>query len=94
MEQTRVRNLVGDSIRRLRNARGWTQAQLAAKCEVFGALLSRGTLAKVEARIRGTTDMELFVLSKVLHVPIESLFPKDSAEQVRKATSFARKDET
>ncbi len=88
-----MRNLVGDSIRRLRDQHGWTQAQLAAKCEVFGALLSRGTLAKIEARIRGVTDMELFVLSKILHVPIESLFPKDSAEQVRKATGHARKEE-
>jgi len=68
----------------MRDQRGWTQAQLAAKCEVHGVMLSRGTLAKIEARIRGASDVELYVLAKVFCVSLEALFPSNAREEIRK----------
>lgn len=83
MEQTSPRNAVGATIRRLRNERGWTQEVLAAKCEVAGCVLSRGTLAKIEAQIRSATDIEIFAVALVLGVGIPALYPKGFAQQLR-----------
>lgn len=82
MEQRK--NAVGAEIRRLRDAKGWTQEVLAARCAVAGYDLSRGTLAKIEAQIRGISDVEMFVVAKVLAVTIADLFPKDFTVRLRR----------
>lgn len=69
-------NIVGPQIRKLRTERGLTQAMLAAKCEVKGWSISRGTLSKVEAQLRCVTDEELLILAKALKVSIQDLYPK------------------
>src|ERR1043165_2581618 len=74
MEHSR-QNFVGSTIRKLRSARDLTQEMLSARCGVAGYEISRGTLAKIEAEIRGITDVELFVVARVLGVKIEELFP-------------------
>ena len=68
-------NVVGPTVRRLRYNQKLTQDLLAARCAVAGCDISRGTLAKIEAQIRGVSDVELFVLASVLRVQIEDLFP-------------------
>jgi transcriptional regulator with XRE-family HTH domain len=89
MEQILPRNAVGETVRRIRYKQGWTQEALAAKCEVAGCSISRGTLAKIEAQIRSATDVELFAIAGALKVPIAMLFPKDFARQL-KASGWAR----
>jgi len=89
MEQALPRNVVGVTIRQLRYKRGWTQEALAAKCEVSGCAISRGTLAKIEAQIRSTTDVEVFAIAAALQVPIPTLYPKDFARQLR-ASGWSR----
>jgi len=74
MEQGR-HNVVGTTIRKLRDGKRLSQEMLSARCAVAGYEISRGTLAKIEAGIRRTTDIELFVLARVLGVKIEDLFP-------------------
>lgn len=68
-------NVVGLLVRRLRRERGYTQEQLAAQCQVRGLNLSRGTLAKIEARVRFIKACELFIIAKVLNVPMEYFYP-------------------
>ena len=82
MEQRR-KNVVGEEIRKLRDAKGWTQELLAARCAIGGYEISRGTLAKVEARIRGISDIELFVIAKALGTTIPELFPKAFPARLR-----------
>lgn len=89
MEQPLPRNAIGETVRQLRYQRGWTQADLAAKCEVAGCSISRGTLAKIEAQIRTATDVELFALAVAFRVPIAELYPKDFARVLR-ASGWAR----
>lgn len=89
MEQTSPRNAIGAAVRRIRNQRGWTQEVLAAKCEVAGCAISRGTLAKIEAQIRTATDIETFILALVLNVGIDALYPKGFPGQLRR-TGWAR----
>ena len=91
MEQ-RSKNAVGVQIRKLRDAKGWTQEVLAARCAVAGYEISRGTLAKIEAQIRGISDVEMFVIAKVLAVTIPDLFPKDFAARLKQGV-YARTSE-
>jgi transcriptional regulator with XRE-family HTH domain len=68
-------NVIGPQVRRLRDSLGWTQETLAAKCNLQGWDLSRGTLAKIEAQVRCVTDAELYVLAAALQVQLVALFP-------------------
>lgn len=84
MEQSRIRrNAVGPTIRRLRVKSGLTQRLLVARCGVAGFEIPRGTLAKIEAQVRGVSDVELFVLALALGVPVQMLFPKEFRAQLR-----------
>lgn len=67
-------NVVGRNVRKLRENRGWTQEQLAAKCNLIAWEVSRSSLAKIEARVRRVTDEEVELLAKALEVEIEALF--------------------
>ncbi len=68
-------NVVGRLVRELRRKCGCTQKQLAARCQVRGLNLSRGTLAKIEARVRFIKACELYIIAKVLNVPMEDFYP-------------------
>lgn len=67
-------NLVGPRVRRLREAQKMTQEELTARCNVVGLNISRGTLAKIESRVRRVTDEEAALLAKALKVPVEALY--------------------
>ncbi len=69
-------NAVGAQIRKLRGDRDMTQERLVARCQLLGCNITRGTLAKVEAQIRGCSAEELFAIAKVLGVRMEELFPR------------------
>jgi transcriptional regulator with XRE-family HTH domain len=68
-------NVVGGAVRRLRNERNWTQEVLSARCSVRGVEITRGTLAKIEAGIRGVSDAELYILARALKLEMGALFP-------------------
>jgi len=72
-----VQNVVGDQVRQIRSRNGWSQADLAAKCNLAKWDVSRGTLSKIEAKLRRVTDAEVFLLAKVLQVEIAALYPPD-----------------
>ena len=83
MEQRPKRNAVGAEIRKLRNARSMTQEMLVARCNLAGCNITRGTLGKVEAQIRGISDVELFAISRALKVNMEDLFPRGFAAMLK-----------
>ncbi|WP_159820620.1 helix-turn-helix domain-containing protein [Colwellia sp. 20A7] len=67
-------NIIGFNIRKIRERKEWTQDLLAAKCNLLQWNISRGTLAKIEAKVRRVTDIEVKILAQVLNVTIEELF--------------------
>lgn len=69
-------NISGPQIRVLRNQRGWSQATLAARCQVAGWDVTRDTIANIEAQRRWVGDRELMLLSSVLGVEVADLLPK------------------
>ncbi len=84
MEQRKRFNAVGGIVRKLRNNAGLTQEALTAKCNVAGCDISRGTLAKIEARVRCITDIELYTIAKILKVRMEDLFPTGFASRSKR----------
>ena len=71
-------NRVGPKINELRQAKNWTQEQLAAKCNLIGFNLSQGTLAKIESKTRKVSDFEVELLAKVLQLDVSILFNQAS----------------
>ena len=70
-----AQNIIGPQVRKLRNERGMSQDQLAAKLQLLGLEMSRAGVSKIEARLRCVSDAELPVIAKALGVEIPSLFP-------------------
>ena len=85
MEQSKARNIIGSKIREVREQMGLTQDQIAAKCQILGFDLTRGTLAKIESRIRAVSDHEIPYLARALDCSIDSLFPRKLQPLIRKA---------
>lgn len=67
-------NIVGENVKLIREEKGWTQDQLAAKCNLIEWNISRGTLAKIESKVRRVTDSEVKLLATALNVTIERLY--------------------
>ena len=73
-------NIVGARIRLIRYERGFSQPELAAKCQRLGWDIGRDIIARIESHTRLVTDTELVFLARSLDVPLENLF----APSVRK----------
>lgn len=73
------RNIVGPTVRALREEAGLTQAMLVARLNRAGWDISRETLAKIESQIRWVADFEVQILAKALDVSIPRLFGEPSA---------------
>lgn len=67
-------NMIGSRLRTLCVERGWSQQTLSDKLEVLAIYICRGSVSRIEDKRRTVTDIELYGLSQVLGVPIESLF--------------------
>lgn len=72
----RVRNVAGPEIAKARIAAGLTQEQLAARLQVLGLALDRGSVAKIESRIRSVFDYELIAIGSALETPVADLCPR------------------
>ena len=70
------RNVVGPQIRKLRYARGWSQAKLALKLQLAGWDISRSGVAKIESQLVWVGDYELFYLSEVFQIAVGDLLPR------------------
>ena len=69
-------NMIGPTLRSLREAEGLTQAEFAGRLQLAGWDISRETLAKVESQVRCVTDRELVRFAEALDVdPSELMKP-------------------
>ena len=70
-------NMVGKNIERLRKERGIKQKDFIAKIQVMDCDINPTSYSKLEGQLRSATDKELYVISKILNVPMEELFKKE-----------------
>ena len=68
------KNLVGKNIERLRKEKGVKQKDFIAQIQVMGCDMNSTSYSKLEGQIRSATDKELYVIAKILGVPMEELF--------------------
>lgn len=67
-------NIVGTRVRHIRESKKLTQEQLVAHCNLIGWSISRGTLAKIESRVRCVTDKEVLLLAAALKADVNDLY--------------------
>lgn len=67
-------NMIGSNLRRLRIERGWSQQTLSNRLEMLAIYVCRGSISRIEDKLRTVTDIELYGFSQVLGVPIAELF--------------------
>lgn len=67
-------NLVGKNIERLRKKKKIKQREFIARIQVMGCDINPTSYSKLEGQLRSASDKEIFVISKVLNVPMEALF--------------------
>lgn len=67
-------NMVGKNIEFLRKERGIKQKDFIAQIQVMGCDINPTSYSKLEGQLRSATDREIFVISKILNVPMEELF--------------------
>lgn len=71
-----AKNMIGDNVRALRLERGMSQRELSEKLETYGIYVCRGSISRIEEKQRTVTDIELFGLSRIFDVDINSLYNK------------------
>ena len=71
---TSYKNLVGEKVRAARIKKGLSQQELSDRLETMAIYICRGSVSRVEDRLRTVSDIELYGLSKVLDVPVDEFF--------------------
>lgn len=85
-----TQNIIGPAIRRQRYAQQLSQEALAARCNLLGWSVSRGTISKIEAKIRRVNDAEIGLLAHALKISISDLFPAVGKKGIAEYVSVAR----
>lgn len=67
-------NMVGRNVERLRKLKGIKQKDFIAQMQVMGCDINPTSYSKLEGQVRSATDVEIFVISKILDVKMEELF--------------------
>ena len=67
-------NMVGKNIEALRKEKGIKQKDFIAKIQIMGCDMNPTSYSKLEGQLRSATDREIYVISKILGVSMESLF--------------------
>ncbi|HEZ7991026.1 MAG TPA: helix-turn-helix transcriptional regulator [Ruminococcus sp.] len=68
---------VGMNVRNLRESKGMTQDQLAAKLQLSGCDITRSAVAKIEVGQRHLYPDEIILIKQILKVRYEDIFALD-----------------
>ena len=69
------KNIIGAQVTKIRGIRDLKQKDFITLMQIAEADINPMSVSKLEGQTRKVTDKELFIISKVLHVPIADLFP-------------------
>ncbi len=62
------KNICGDRVHEARTRQRITQADLAARLQICGAVIERDSISRIEIGTRFVADYELMILAKCLNV--------------------------
>ena len=66
-------NLIGDKVKKFRKQKKMSQQTLSNKLELLGVYVCRGSVSRIEDKLRSVTDIELSAIAKVLEVSVTDL---------------------
>ena len=72
-----VETKIGQNLRRLREGRGLTQEEVAARLQIRGCDLTRSALAKIEVGQRHLYPDEILLLKEILSATYDEIFRID-----------------
>lgn len=72
-------NIVGKNIERMRKKKGIKQKDFIAQMQTLGCDINPTSYSKLEGQLRSATDIEIYVISKILSVPMELLFAEEKS---------------
>ena len=67
-------NVIGIATERLRRERGIKQKDFVARMQALGCDINPTSYSKLEGQLRSASDLEVYVIAKLLGVPMEALF--------------------
>ena len=67
------RNICGNNIARIRKERGFSQRQLAEKLQIYGLVIDKNAIQRIESGKRVLTDIESLALCKTFNITFEEL---------------------
>lgn len=70
-------NMVGRNVERLRKEKEIKQKDFISKMQILGCDINPTSYSKLEGQIRVATDREIYVIARILNVPMEKLFEDD-----------------
>lgn len=79
----------GERVRELRQARDWTQGELANRMTAAGYSMHQTTIAKIESGNRPTNVGEVTALASLLGVSVADLFPDEDDEAAEMRAEIA-----
>lgn len=68
------KNMIGPLVKRAREEIGWSQSELAARCQLAGFDASKATIGHIEMQIRKVSDIEFALIAKALGKPLTHPF--------------------
>ena len=75
------RNMVGRNIELLRKRKKIPQKDFISKIQVRGIDMNTTSYSKLEGQLRLATDKEIYVIAKILEVPVDELFENPEKQQ-------------
>ena len=73
--------MVGRNIELLRKRKNISQKDFISKIQVMGIDINPTSYSKLEGQLRLATDKEIYVIAKILEVPVGELFENPEKQQ-------------
>ena len=85
-----VKNICGRRIKEARRRLGLKQIEVVAIFDVdYGVNISRSALVRIENQSRAARDYELYILSRILKVPLSWLFEETNFGEEEEESALA-----
>ena len=69
-------NMIGRNAERLRKQKGIKQKDFVARMQILGCDINPTSYSKLEGQVRSATDKEVYIIARILELPMEALFEK------------------
>ncbi len=74
-------NAIGANVARLRKEKGIKQKDFIAQMQVAGVDINPTSYSKLEGQVRSASDIETYIIAKILGVKMEELFLNYNTEK-------------